>query len=213
MHVHIHVHALSLRSILYLISSDLSCIVHVLYTRKFSWDSIFTDGRSLLFGRFNFHGYLHSRPLCAVQSSLFHWFNFSGYGNDLQKMQKLGPSKISHYMVFDICVYIVILYIIGPLSAVTLFRRISSSNPFVYSWTPPPTLDLTDVSPDVVYSIEVYNITCGANDLLGTLNNLTVSLYQNALLDPGHVYKVVIVPRSNVRGARNGTTFTKYGKI
>ena len=116
-------------------------------------------------------------------------------------------------MVFDICAYIIILYIIGPLSAVTLFRRVTSSNPFVYSWTPPPTLDLTDVSPDVVYSIEVYNITCGANDLLGTLNNLTVSLYQNALLDPGHVYKVVVVPRSNVRGARNGTTFTKYGKI
>ena len=94
----------------------------------------------------------------------------------------------------------------------TRFRRLPS-NQVVYSWTPPPTLDLTDVSPDVVYSIEVYNVTCGANDLLSSQYNLNISLYQSVLLDPGHVYKVVIVPRSNVQGSRNGPTFTEYGKI
>ena len=56
-------------------------------------------------------------------------------------------------------------------------------------------------------------MTCGANDLLSSKYNLNVSLYQSALLDPGHVYKVVIVPRSNVQGSRNGTTFIEYGKI
>ena len=100
---------------------------------------------------------------------------------------------------------------LGPLSAVTQFRRLTP-NQVVYRWTPPPTLDLTDVSQDIVYSIEIYNITCGANDLLSSQYRLNISLYENALLDPQHVYKVVVVPRSNVQGAMNGTTFIEYGK-
>ena len=50
----------------------------ILYSGKLSRDSIFTAGRSLLFRGFNFRGFTHSRPLCTVQSNLFHMFNFRG---------------------------------------------------------------------------------------------------------------------------------------
>ena len=33
-------------------------------------------GQPLPFRGFNFHGCAHSRPLCTVQSNLFHGFNF-----------------------------------------------------------------------------------------------------------------------------------------
>ena len=99
----------------------------------------------------------------------------------------------------------------GPLSAVTGFRRLPS-NQVLFSWTPPPTLDLTDVDPDIIYGIEVYNITCGSHDLLSHNYNLATSFYGDALLDPDYVYKVVIIPRSNVHGAKNGTRLVEYGK-
>ena len=101
---------------------------------------------------------------------------------------------------------------IGPLSAVTGFRRLSS-NLLTFSWTPPPTLDLTGIDPDIAYSIEIYNITCGSRDLVSSNYNLTTSFYGAASIDPGHVYEVEVVPRSNVPGAKNGTAFVKYGKV
>ena len=54
--------------------------------------SIFADGQSLQFRGSNFHGCMHSRPLCAVQLSSFHGFNF-------RHLRKLDPSKISRYTV------------------------------------------------------------------------------------------------------------------
>ena len=95
----------------------------------------------------------------------------------------------------------------------TDFRRHILSNQVEYSWLPPPTLNLTNIDPDILYKIEIYNITCGAHDLLSSNFNLTTSIYGNPLLDPSYVYKVVITPRSNVHGAKNGKQFVKIGKV
>ena len=48
------------------------------YSQKFSRGSVFTDRQSLLFHMFNFHGRVHSRPLCTVQSSSFRDFSIHG---------------------------------------------------------------------------------------------------------------------------------------
>ena len=59
------------------------------YSGKFSQGSIFADGQSLPFCKFNFHGCGPSHPLCTVQSSLFRGFNFHGRRSST-KTAKIG---------------------------------------------------------------------------------------------------------------------------
>ena len=74
------------------------------------------------------------------------------------------------------------------------------------TWTPPSFLDLTDVDPDIVYCVEVYNITCGRRDLIISDCNVTEPSYTSDDIAPdGYIYEYTITPRSNVEGARNGT--------
>ena len=71
-------------------------------------------------------------------------------------------------------------------------------------WNPLPTLDINDTDPDILYTVELYQITCGQNILINRTevagNNVTeegLGLMQ--------IYKAVIAARNNVRGARNGS--------
>ena len=71
------------------------------YSGKFSRDSIFTDRRSLLlFCGFDFCGREHSCLLCTVQSSLFCRYDFCSWGDYLQKLRKLDPSKVPRYTTY-----------------------------------------------------------------------------------------------------------------
>ena len=79
------------------------------------------------------------------------------------------------------------------------------------TWVPPHSLDLTNVDPDIVYCVEVHNITCGKTDLLINDCDMTEVHYVDNNLDQGHIYRVTITPRSNVEGTRNGTDLTKDG--
>ena len=74
------------------------------------------------------------------------------------------------------------------------------------TWTPPHSLDLTGVDPDIVYCVEVYNITCGRRDLIISDCNVTEPSYTSDDIAPdGYMYEYIVTPRSNVEGARNGT--------
>ena len=70
-------------------------------------------------------------------------------------------------------------------------------------WDPLPTLDLTDIDPDIVYTVELFKIICDQNISIShtvvTESNATI---EN--LDFMQIYKVVITARNNVREARNG---------
>ena len=101
---------------------------------------------------------------------------------------------------------------IGPLSIVTDFRRNSS----IITWVAPFSLDLTGVDPNIVYCVEVYNITCGVDDLVVGDCNVTQPRYEDSNLQGGHIYRIAIIPRSNgqnedVKNAQNGTSFTVIG--
>ena len=96
---------------------------------------------------------------------------------------------------------------IGPLSTVTKVQRNFST----ITWVPPFSLDLTGVDPDIVYCVEVYNITCGVENLVVGDCNVTEYHYVNNRLQQGHTYRTSITPRSNVPGAQNGTNFIKEG--
>ena len=71
-------------------------------------------------------------------------------------------------------------------------------------WQAPFSLDLTNADPDIVYCVEVYNITCGRSLLISECDVMETSYTNDALL-PGYIYEYTVTPRSNVEGASNGT--------
>ena len=98
--------------------------------------------------------------------------------------------------------------ILNAPSSITL----NQSDVITISWSAPPTLDLTNVEPDIIYCVEVYNITCGLMELLVQNCSVTEPFYTNSLLTTGYVYRAIITPRSNVIGAVNGTSASVTGR-
>ena len=98
---------------------------------------------------------------------------------------------------------------IGPLDAVGNLKKNKTS----ISWEPPDSLDLTYADPDVAYCVDVYNITCGRRDLIVSDCDVTEPSYTSDVIAPrGDIYEYIVTPRSNVEGARNGTSVTMKGK-
>ena len=80
------------------------------------------------------------------------------------------------------------------------------------SWDPPFSLDLTNIDPDIVYCVEVYNITCGRSLLISECDVMETS-YTNNTLHSRYIYEYTVTPRSDVDGARNETSPTEIGGI
>ena len=78
------------------------------------------------------------------------------------------------------------------------------------SWVAPFSLDLTGIDPDIIYCVEVYNITCGRSLLISECDVMENNYTNDALL-PGHIYEYTVTPRSNVEGASNGTSINVTG--
>ena len=74
------------------------------------------------------------------------------------------------------------------------------------TWDPPFSLNLTDIDPDIVYCVEVYNITCGRRDLIISDCNVIEPSYTSDALYEGFLYNLIVTPRSNVDSAQNGTS-------
>ena len=90
---------------------------------------------------------------------------------------------------------------------VTEIKRNSSN----ISWEVPFSLNLTGVDPDIVYCVEVYNITCGVDDLVVGDCDVTEPHFIDNRLQQGNVYRITITPRSNGQDAQNGTSNTIEG--
>ena len=84
-------------------------------------------------------------------------------------------------------------------------------NDSTISWVAPFSLDLTGVDPDIVYCVEVVNITCGRSLLISECDVLETSYTNDALL-PGYIYEYTVTPRSNGEGANNGTSPAHYSR-
>ena len=82
-------------------------------------------------------------------------------------------------------------------------ERNYSFNILTYLWDPLPSLNLTDIDPDIVYTVELYQITCGQSILI---SHETVAEYSiSYTVDLMQIYKAVLSPKNNVVNARNGT--------
>ena len=74
------------------------------------------------------------------------------------------------------------------------------------TWESPFSLNLTNIDPDIVYCVEVYNITCGERIFLLHDCNITETQFNiNEIIHHMYVYEITVTPRSNVVGALNGT--------
>lgn len=94
----------------------------------------------------------------------------------------------------------------GTLGTVRGIRRNSS----VISWEPPFSLNLTNVYPDIVYCVEIFNVTCGSRVLVVDDCYVLESVY-TFLLNPAFIHEIAVTPRSNVDGAENGSKATLNG--
>ena len=84
-------------------------------------------------------------------------------------------------------------------------------------WNPLPTLDINDTDPDILYTVELYQITCGQNILINRTEVAGSNITEEGL-DLMQIYKAVIAARNNVRDARNGPSvevkgITVYSRI
>ena len=70
-------------------------------------------------------------------------------------------------------------------------------------WNPLPTLDINDTDPDILYTVELYQITCGQNILINRTEVAGSNVTEEGI-DLMQIYKAVIAARNNVRDARNG---------
>ena len=77
-------------------------------------------------------------------------------------------------------------------------------------WRAPFSLNLTNADPDIVYCVEIINITCGRSLLVSECDVMETS-YTNDALQPGYIYEYTVTPRSNVEEAASGTTANVTG--
>ena len=82
----------------------------------------------------------------------------------------------------------------------------------IITWKAPFSLNLTNIDPNIVYCVEVYNITCGVEYMAVSDCNVTEPSYADNRLHQGHIYRINITPRSNGENAQNGSGNTKIGK-
>ena len=77
------------------------------------------------------------------------------------------------------------------------------------AWQPPFSLNLTTAEPDIVYCVDVFNITDGNTERDHLISNCSVfETYYNFEVDnpdTKDLFQFIITARSNVEGARNGT--------
>ena len=86
-----------------------------------------------------------------------------------------------------------------------------SSAALTVIWNPLPTLDLTNIDPDIVYKVELFKITCGQNVSV-SYQTVNVSSATVENLELMQIYMAVIAAKNNVPRARNGPSVEMEGK-
>ena len=79
-------------------------------------------------------------------------------------------------------------------------------------WNPLPTLDINDTDPDILYTVELYQITCGQYILINRMEVAGSNVTEEGL-DLMQIYKAVITARNNVGEARNGPSVKRKGMM
>ena len=93
-----------------------------------------------------------------------------------------------------------------------LLQRDYSSTTLITLWDPLPSLDLTDIDPDILYTVELFKITCGQNVSISH-RIVTGSNATEESIDLMQIHRAVVAARNNVPGASNGPGVEMKGKL
>ena len=97
----------------------------------------------------------------------------------------------------------------GILNAVMDITKTPSVTAIIVTWDSPFSMNLTHAEPDIVYCIDIFNVTSNQqadNHLISDCSVLdTQYTYAQNYPDPTNAFEIRITPKSNVEGARNGT--------
>lgn len=97
----------------------------------------------------------------------------------------------------------------GLLAAISDFRIIS---PNIIVWNSPFSLNLTNIEPDVLYCVDIFNITCDLIKYLESDCDVNATEYTLDLPEPvGYIFRLAITPRTNSKDAQNGSVFSVEG--
>ena len=103
-----------------------------------------------------------------------------------------------------------ILGLLGSVNNLKIDVGLNGSSTLI-TWDPPFSLDLTNIHPDVIYCVDIYNITCGIAQHLVSDCDVVVLYY--TFYSEDEVHKFIVTPKSNVANSRNGTTSFQSGII
>ena len=106
--------------------------------------------------------------------------------------------------------------IVGPLDSVSnITANVNhTTEELLLMWTPPYSLNLTDVEPDIAYCVDIYNITCKSRNILfSNCSIITSELVVNLVNASQYIFEIIVTPRSNTESARNGTSNAVKGRI
>ena len=99
---------------------------------------------------------------------------------------------------------------LGQLDAVINLTAKRTSSAIQLSWQPPFSLNLTTAEPDIVYCVNVFNITDEGMERDHLISNCSVfETYYNFVVenpDPNDLFQLIVTPRSNIEGARSRNT-------
>lgn len=100
----------------------------------------------------------------------------------------------------------------GPVEDLTIE---SMSNNSIITWNPPFSLNLSNVEPDVIYCVDIFNVTCERFDhLISDCSVLDPTYtFSSTIEESRYIYGVLVTPRSNIESARNGTSLLLQGKL
>ena len=86
--------------------------------------------------------------------------------------------------------------------------RYYSLSALVIAWDPLPSLNLTSIDPDILYTVEFFNNTCGQNIFISSKVVSTNNATEDNL-DLMQIYMAVVAAKNNVRGP--GYDWSKCG--
>ena len=162
---------------------------------------------------------LWSLSICGCESSASQYSEFLSLGLSFPfpffPNASLNKEKVRSITNADVIIYV--LTPIGQLNAVDHLKVTSSptSTPIQLRWTQPFSLDLNDTNPDVIYCIDIYEVTD-----IGLQRDLHIPVvsdcsvirpqYSFTPANSNSLFQFVVTPRSNVPGAKNGTANEIY---
>ena len=105
--------------------------------------------------------------------------------------------------------YVYAFSLTGLLGAIHDFLPIGIN---IITWEAPFSLDLTNVATDLLYCLDMYNVTCGERVLKTSDCDVNETHY---IISPdmNYVFELAISARSNVPNSGNGTSFSRKGTI